>query len=110
MKFRRTADHVRAAGWVNLAATALISMFNAFDGGMEAFAVGSAWAAAVMLVAYSSAWAIDRHADRVVGRCVSAPDAPGARATRAEEARYTGRARRAASITPPRSVLIPRSK
>ena len=32
MKFRRTADHVRAAGWVNLAATAAVSMFTAADG------------------------------------------------------------------------------
>lgn len=67
MKFRRTAESVRKAGWANLAVTVVISMLNAQDG-LSTFALGGVWAGAVMLLTYGLAWGIDRHADRVVGR------------------------------------------
>ncbi len=67
MKYRRTAENVRLVGWANLALTVVVSMINMSDG-LGVYALGSVWAATVMVVTHALAWAIDRHAERVVGR------------------------------------------
>lgn len=67
MRFRRRADKVRAAGWINLLVTVVVAGVHLPDG-LDALAVGSLWAALVMAVTYCLAWVLDRHAERVVRR------------------------------------------
>jgi hypothetical protein len=67
MKFRRAAENVRLVGWANLAVTIVVSMVSMSDG-MEVYALGGVWATGVMVVTHAVGWAIDRHAERVVGR------------------------------------------
>ena len=67
MRLRRRADKVRMFGWVNLFLSAAWSVVHATDG-FFVLAIAAVWAAAVMALSYGIAWAIDKHADRVVKR------------------------------------------
>lgn len=67
MRFRRRADKVRAAGWINLLLTLIFAGVHLPEG-FDALAVGFVWAMVVMAVTYGLAWALDRHAERVVRR------------------------------------------
>ena len=67
MRFRRRADKVRAAGWINLLLTLIFAGIHLPEG-LDALAAGSVWAAVVMGVTYGLAWVLDRHAERVVRR------------------------------------------
>lgn len=67
MRFRRRADKVRAAGWINLLVTLIVAGAHLPEG-FDALAAGSGWAALVMAVTYGLAWVLDRHAERVVRR------------------------------------------
>lgn len=67
MRFQRRADKVRAAGWINLFLTLIFAGAHLSDG-LHAVAVGVVWATAVMGLTYGLAWALDRHAERVVRR------------------------------------------
>lgn len=67
MRLRRTADKVRAVGWVNLFLSIIWTVVHASDG-LGLLAVTGLWAAAVMGLTHGIAWMIDRRADRVVRR------------------------------------------
>lgn len=67
MRLRRTADKIRAVGWVNLLLTIVVSVVYAGDGA-AVLAVAVAWGAAVMGLTHGAGWMIDRHAERVVRR------------------------------------------
>jgi hypothetical protein len=67
VRFQRRADRVRAAGWINLLLTLIFAGIYLPEG-FHALAVGSVWAVVVMGVTYGLAWALDRHAERVVRR------------------------------------------
>lgn len=67
IRFRRRADKVRAAGWINLLLTLIVAAVHLGDG-FDVLAAGALWAALVMAITYGLAWVIDRHAERVVGR------------------------------------------
>ena len=67
MRFRRRADKVRAAGWINLLVTVIVAGVHLPEG-FDVLAVASIWAALVMALTHGFAWALDRHAERVVRR------------------------------------------
>lgn len=67
VRFQRRADRVRAVGWINLLLTLIFAGIHLPDG-FDALAVGSVWAVVVMGATYGFAWALDRHAERVVRR------------------------------------------
>jgi hypothetical protein len=66
MRLRRTADHVRTAGWFNLVATITYVVFHSGEAAEIIFAA-SVWAVFIMALTYGVGWIIDRRADRVVG-------------------------------------------
>jgi hypothetical protein len=66
MRLRRKADHVRAAGWVNLVVTITYVVFHSGDAS-EIILPASVWAAFIMALTHGIGWIIDRRADRVVG-------------------------------------------
>lgn len=67
MRFRRRADKVRAAGWINLLVTLIFAGAHLSDG-LHALTAGAVWASLVMGITYGFAWMLDRHAERVVRR------------------------------------------
>lgn len=67
MRLRRRADIVRALGWGNLLLCIVWSVAEASEG-LAVFAIAVAWALVVMALTHGAAWAIDKHADRVVRR------------------------------------------
>lgn len=67
MRFRRRADKVRAAGWINLLVTLIFAGVH-LPRGFDALLLGAIWAALVMGVTHGFAWVLDRHAERVVRR------------------------------------------
>jgi hypothetical protein len=67
MRLRRRADKLRAIGWINLLPTLVLSLTHASDG-LQVLVAGVIWAALVMVLTHGGAWALDKHADRVVTR------------------------------------------
>jgi len=67
MRLRRRADKLRALGWINLLLTVVVSLVHVSDG-IQVIAAGAIWAALVMASTHVAAWALDKHAERVVTR------------------------------------------
>jgi hypothetical protein len=66
MRLRRTANHIRSVGWLNLVVTIAFVIVYASEAA-EIILAASLWAALIMALAYAFGWVIDKRADRVVG-------------------------------------------
>ena len=67
MRLRRRADKLRAVGWINLLLSILLCLVYAGEG-VHVLVTAAAWGVGVMGLTHGAAWAIDKHADRVVRR------------------------------------------
>jgi disulfide bond formation protein DsbB len=67
MRLRRFAASVRAVGWINCLISIVLSLVHATEH-WDVLIVGTLWATTGFGLAYGTAWLIDRHAEKIVGR------------------------------------------
>ncbi len=65
MRLRRRAESVRWLWWANLFVTLVLAFINASED-LGVMVAGVSWAAAVMGVTHTIAWAIGKRAEKII--------------------------------------------